>query len=117
MIEIPLASVPNQTFSIVLDERLYEIALYAIDTGNIVLDGATVPNTVMAVDITRDGVVIMTGMRVMPDYPMIPYRYLEAGNFVFITSEGDYPDYLQFGITQTMIYLSEAELAELRAGV
>ena len=102
MILVPLATVPNQSFSIVLDGNQYDISIY-------------VTNNVSAIDIIRNNVPILLGSRLVSDYPVIPYRYLENGNFVFITEDGAYPIYTEFGITQFMFYFSQAEIAELRA--
>lgn len=104
MIDVPIAAVPNQSFSIQLDNVSYDMAIYS--TGN-----------VMSMDIIRAGTPILLGERLVPNYPIIPYRYLESGNFVFITLDGDYPTYDQFGVTQNLIYLSATELASLRAGL
>lgn len=104
MIEIPLSAIPNQTFSIQLDNIFYDLAIYAA-------------NRIMAMDLNRGGTQILTGERLVPGYPVIPYRYLESGNFVFITNNEEYPDYRQFGINQILVYASAAELSSLRAGV
>jgi hypothetical protein len=102
MILIPLANVPNQSFSIVLDGNQYDIWVY-------------VTNNVSAIDIDRNNTEILLGQRIIPNYPIIPYRYLEAGNFIVVTENGDYPIYTQFGVTQFMIYASQAELVAFRA--
>ena len=109
MILVPLQALPSQSLSITLDENYYEINLY--------IAGGNLPGTeVMGMDITRNGVAIITGQRCVPGYPVIPYQYLEDGNFGFITENDDYPDYRQFGVTQNLYYASSAELAALRAG-
>lgn len=102
MLLIPVATVPNQSFSIVLDGNQYDMSLYVI-------------NNVSAIDIKRNNVDILLGSRIVPNSPVIPYRYLENGNFVFITENGDYPIYTQYGITQFLFYFSQTELNELRA--
>lgn len=102
MILVPLATVPNQSFSIVLDGNQYDISLYVI-------------NNVSAIDIKRNNVDILLGSRIVPNSPIIPYRYLESGNFVFITDNGDYPIYTAYGISQFMFYFSQTELDALRA--
>lgn len=103
MIEITLSAVPNQSFSIRLDDHLYDIRLRAA-------------KNIMAVDIVRDGVLIETGTRAEAGFPLIPYRYQESGNFIISTENDEYPDYTKFGISQTLIYVSEAELGVIRAG-
>jgi hypothetical protein len=106
MINIPLAQVPNQSLTLNLDGNLYDINIWACDN-----NGADLSTGIMAFDIAINGVAIVTGARALPDYPIIPYAYLEDGNFIVSTMNGDYPDWNQFGITQSLIYASQAELA------
>ncbi len=101
MIEIELLAKPNQKLSIFLDDILYDITLKEAAG-------------IIAATIERDGVAVLSGSRVVPGYPIVPYQYLESGNFVFLTDEGDYPNYEQFGITQFLVYASAAELAVIR---
>ena len=102
MILIPLSAIPNQTFSIVLDSNQYDLSVY-------------VATNIMAMDIIRNNIPIVLGMRMLPFYPIIPYLYLEDGNFVMSTDEqGNYPYYDQFGVTQQLVYLSQTELNSLR---
>lgn len=102
MIDIPLAAVPNQALTIQLVERLYDISVR--DVG-----GA------MAASIDRDGVPVVSSLRITPGTPLLPYPYQEAGNFL-LTTEGDaLPDWEQFGITQFLVYVTAEELAAYRA--
>lgn len=103
MIDVSLAAVANQTLFIQLDERAYTITVHASGNG------------VMTADITRDSVVLLQGGRITPGMPLLPYRYLESGNFVLITDADALPDFEQFGVTQFLVYLSADELAALRA--
>ena len=102
MIIVPLAAVPNQTFSITLDGNAYDMAIFLC-------------NNIMAMDIVRNNEIILLGARLVPDEPIIPYRYLEDGNFFFITDQFAYPYYTEFGTNQTLIYVSALELANIRA--
>lgn len=104
MIQLPLSAIPNQSFSVVLNTQLYYLAIKLI--GN-----------VMAVDLSINNTIILLGMRAVAGYPIIPYSYLENGNFVFTNQNDDYPFYTQFGITQFLIYATQQELAALRASV
>lgn len=101
MIDITLSAIPNQTVAIRLEDRQYSI---------------TVQETrgVMSATITRDDVLIVSGMRMVAGSPIIPYQYLENGNFVVITENDELPDYTLFGNTQSMVYVSTAELEALR---
>lgn len=109
MLDIPLAAVPNQTFSVRLDDSFYDIAIH-------LCEGLFPATAIMAVDIVRDGVAIVTGQRVVAGLPVIPYRYLEKGNFLFLTEDDELPYWEEFGITQFLIYASPAELEVLYGG-
>lgn len=103
MISIPLESIPNQSFSIQLDNAVYDFRIKFVIN-------------FMVVDLARDNVQILTGIRLLAGEPVIPFRYLEGsqGNFALLTANGDYPNYTQFGITQFLVYLSQAELEAVR---
>ena len=101
MMEIALAAVPNQSFTVQILEKAYDIALREA-------------NGVMSASLARDGVALVTNMRATAGTPLLPYRYEEAGNFI-ITTEGEaLPYYDQFGVTQFLIYLTAEELAAYR---
>ena len=101
MLVIPIQAIPNQSFSAQLDGQTYDIRLH--DCGDIT-----------AADISINNTVVVTGVRAVPDNFLIPYRYLENGNF-FITSDDDeYPDWRRFGLDQFLVYISQAELNTFR---
>lgn len=102
MIQIDLAAIANQAVSIRLDNRLY--ALTVRETGG-----------VMSVDITRDGVTVLEGQRAVAGSALIPYTYLEAGNFVFVTEGEEYADWRKFGTSHFLLYANAEELAAIRA--
>ena len=104
MFEIDLSPIPRQSFSIRLEEDNYDIRIYLC-------------NNIMAIDLVRNNEVLFTGMRLTAGYQIIPYEYLEKGNFVIITANDEYPDYTHFGIDQFLIYLTAAELAALPASI
>ena len=101
MIDVGIAALANQSLSIQLDERFYEIELREA-------------NGVMSASITRDGVVLISNVRVTAGTPLLPYRYQEAGNFIMTTDGEAIPYWDQFGVTQFLVYLSAAELAAYR---
>lgn len=101
MIDIGIAALANQALSIQLDERFYEIELRDA-------------NGVMSASIVRDGVAIVSNMRVTAGTPLLPYRYQEAGNFIMTTEGGALPYWDQFSVTQFLVYLDAAELAAYR---
>jgi len=103
MIDVGIATVANQSASVQIGTHAYTFDLHEA-------------NGVMCVSITRDGVALVTGMRVTGGTPLLPYRYLEGGigNFI-LTVEGDaIPYWDQFNITQFLVYLDADELAVLR---
>lgn len=102
---IALERVPNQAFSVMLDNRRYEIAVRSAAG-------------IMAVDIQRDGMPLVTGARAVSGTPLLPYAYLEdqSGSFVFITPDDVLPDYTRFGVDHFLIYASNDELEAIRAG-
>lgn len=111
MINIPITNIPNQTLSINLDGNTYDLNIQA--TGN----NGNLGTEIMAVDVIINNVAIVTGMRALPDFPIIPSRYLENGNFLISTMDDEYPNWRQFGITQSLIYVSQTELETIRANV
>lgn len=103
MIDIPLAALPNQTLSIQIEQQQYDITV-------------TEANGVMAISIDRDGVTIVSATRLLSGTPVLPYEYQESGNFAMLTGADEIPYYPAFGITQNLVYLSEAELLAIRGG-
>ncbi len=102
-VQINIQPVPNQSLSIALDDVQYDISIKEI-------------NNSMAVDLSRNNQLVIQGARVVAGTPFIAYRYLEDGNFIFTTAHGEQPYYTKFGISQSLIYLTRAELAEIRSG-
>lgn len=98
MQEIPLLPVANQTFSVNLDSGLFTVTLREA-------------NGVMAADVNIDGTDVVTGLRVCAEEPIIPYAYLQNGNLVLYTQDDALPYWDQFGTSQTLFYLTDAEMA------
>lgn len=69
----------------------------------------------MSLDLLRDNEPVLLGSRMLPNAPLIPYQYLEAGNFVMLCDGEDYPTYTAFGDTQSLVYVTDVELEALRA--
>jgi hypothetical protein len=109
MIQIPLQNIANQSLSIQLDENQFDLNFHATQDN---IDGSS---GVTGVDIVMNNVVIVSGMRAVFGTFLIPYIYLENGNFAFVTQNDDYPDWRQFGITQFLIYASQSELETIYA--
>lgn len=107
MRQIELRQLPNQSLSITLSGNVYDITIRAVKTGDA---------QVMAVDVSINDVFIVRGCRAVAGYPIIPSLYLENGNFVIVTDNGDLPDYNLFQISQFLIYASPEELAMIDSG-
>ena len=98
---ITLQAIPNQSFSVRLDVDRYDISIVSIP-------GA------MAATITRNDEIIVSGQRCVAGFPIIPFRYLEKGNFMFTTENDEMPYYEQFGSTQFLYFTPAEELSEIR---
>ena len=98
---IPLQAIPNQSFTTTLEGARWEISIK--DAGG-----------VMVADITRSGTLLLQGQRLVAGTPLIPYQHLEAGNFIIITENEEYPRYQSFGASQFLIYNTVAEMGAIR---
>lgn len=101
MIDIALQPVANQELSIQLDERRYVITLK--ETAG-----------VMAATIVRDEVTLLSAGRIVAGTPLLPYHFQQSGNFILTTEAEELPYYPEFGVTQFLVYVSDAEIEELR---
>lgn len=109
MFIVPLSAIPNQMISIKLNSDNYDITIQDVNnTGNPEFN-------LMAATIVRNNVEIISGFRIVGGYPLIPYRYLESGNFAFTIEDEEYPNYLRFGIDQFLLYRDPVEMEALRA--
>lgn len=95
---IPLSPIPNQSFSVRLDDTRFVVRLKEA-------------NGVMVADVERNSVTILRATRVLAGELIIPYRYMQVGNFLLTTVDDELPDWRQFGGTQSLLYLSPAEVA------
>ncbi len=98
---IPIQAIPNQTLTVTLDDTRYSLTFKEIDGS-------------MAATISINDVRIISGFEIVAGGLLIPYRYLENGNFTFVTAEDAIPYYNEFGETQSLIYISQAELDAAR---
>ena len=101
MFKLTLQPIANQSFSVEFDGSSYDIVIRNIDS----------TNNKMAIDITRDNIVIIQGFEIVGNTRIIPYPYLEKGNFTLSTNDDELPNYTQFGISQFLYYITVAELA------
>lgn len=65
--------------------------------------------------ISQDSVKVLDNVRITAGQPIIPYIYLEDGNFMMTNESENLIYYDKFGISQYLIWASSAELLELRA--
>jgi len=94
VIRINLLNLDNQTVKHSNDDVNYTLKIYDGDHGRLV-------------DIAIDGEPIISGQRLVTQYPLIPYQYLEVGNFI-ILSEFDSLENAE------LMYLSVEELKNAR---
>lgn len=103
MQDIPITNDANQSLTVRLDGTRYAIALKA-------------GQGCMCCDMEIDGVTILTGQRIVAGTPLIPYEYLQVGNFMLITANEQLPDYTLFNSTQFLVYASPDEIAAFISG-
>lgn len=101
MQNLPIKNIPNQSLTVVLDNNQWGISIKET-------------NGCMSVSLTKNGVDIISNMRAVANTKIIPSKYEEDGNFVFLSATQNLPDYMQFGITETLVYASPDELEALR---
>lgn len=101
MQNIPIQAIPNQQFNIVIDNNRWEIEVKST-------------NGTISCSIARNNVPLVTNARAVGGMRILPCVYQEDGNFAIITQNQQVPDYREFGVSQFMIYLSAAELEEIR---
>lgn len=103
MQNIPIAAIPNQQFSVVLDNNQWQISLKTA-------------SGITAVSLTLNGTPVISGIRAAANMKVIPSLYEESGNFAFICADQNLPYYTLFGVTQMLVYFSPDELATIRVG-
>jgi hypothetical protein len=111
MINIQLSNIPNQSLSFISSNNYYNIKLYVCNNTPLSPDTA-----IMACDIEVNNTPIITGFRLVPGAPLIPYPYLFDGNFILLTRNQEYPNYNFFGINQFLIYASQEEIEAIVNG-
>lgn len=97
MLNIPLQSIPNQSFTTTLDGNIYNISINET-------------SGTMSISINRNNIPIILGSRMVSGYIIIPYKYLMNGNFFLLTENNEYPYYTLFGVNQFLIFASKSEL-------
>lgn len=103
---VPLQTLPNQEFSLQIDDNNYDLRIH--DCGDII-----------AVSMIVNNIIILSGQRAVNGFPIIPYNYLEIniGNFIFVSandSQDQYPDWRRFNMDLIFLYVTPQELRALR---
>jgi hypothetical protein len=101
MLQLPVQALPNQEFQAVLDGNSWDFIIRST-------------NGIMSTTLALNGAVVVQNARCVAGSFVIPSRYEESGNFLFLTANNQLPDYTLFGSTQSVIYVSAAELAVFR---
>ena len=66
------------------------------------------------IDVEMNGEVIIQGLKCAPNVNLIPQTWKATnGNFQFKCINGDYPYYTEFDKSQTLVYYTKEELAEM----
>jgi len=69
----------------------------------------------MVSSISRDGEQLTSGVRIVYGTPLLNYKYLGAGDFIlFMQDSGDSADYQEFGSSQFLYFVEQAEIDALR---
>lgn len=97
---LPINAIPNQQLSVLLDGNQWDINLKLTNGG-------------ISCSLSRNNEVIVQNARVVAGMRILQAKYQEAGNFAMICNDQAVPDYTQFGVTQFMVYISQAELDAL----
>lgn len=99
---VPLSSAPNQQFTVTLEGIRWGVRLVQAAG-------------VLVADVSQEGVGLVRSSRVLAGEAIIPYAYLQTGNFIMVVNADELPTYSQFGVSQFLVYLSAAEIAALDA--
>jgi hypothetical protein len=102
--ELQLEAVPNQRLNLTTGDGadFWEVELKSTNNGALVAS------------IWRNGGAVVHGARVLPNRPIIPYLYREAGNFIVVSNDDEYPSAARLGVQSRLYYYTAEELAELR---
>lgn len=99
---IPLQSVPNQTFSVLLGGELYRIAIRTIQD-------------LTYMSVWLDDRVLFYNQLCTPNNWVNPYNYVSVnGKLYFACNNGEYPNYKLFNISQQLYFLTETEVDSVK---
>ena len=101
MMQVPIQAIPNQSFSILLDNNQWNVVLKTAEDTTII-------------SLTLNGNDVIDSARAAAGSLIIPSQYEESGNFFFTTANEQLPYYTQFNINQSLLYASAPELTAFR---
>lgn len=104
VLEFELNNLPNQTFTTTINDVDMEITLK--------LTGGE-DNPIMLFALRSGGEYLCPFVPVFANQGILPYPYMiseAGGNFIFLTENDEYPNYEQFGKTQTLYFITEDDL-------
>ena len=97
MLKINLNNAPSQSFGISISGVNYDITL-------------KLAGGIEYASVSADNVVLCSGVRCIPNKPIIPYPYLtKGGNFYWVCDDGEYPDWEKFNGQHVLVYVTDAE--------
>lgn len=106
MIEVPLKQIPCQELNITIDNIRYGLRLRYFSSDN--------ETGITFVQIKIGDGDYSGDIRCMPNTRLIPYDYqCEGGNFYWLCTDAEYPNYEKFGVDHRLVYLTDAEKEEL----
>lgn len=97
-------SLPNQTFSTTINN---------VDMECIIKLAGQEDNQIMLFALRVDNDYLCPFVPVFANQGVLPYPYMVSevgGNFFFITENGEYPNYTNFGATCNLYFITEDEL-------
>lgn len=96
---------PNQKFSFKTEENTVEIELRTVD--NITL-----------MSMSANGNNIVSSIKVAPNVLLLGYRFLQEqyGDFIFTTTDNEYPYYENFNSANKLYWLSYKEINKYKNG-
>lgn len=98
MYNIPIQSIPNQIFSVMLDNVNYRVALRTIQ-------GMTY------MSVWANGDILFHSQLCTPNAYVNPYNYVGlGGKFYFRCSDGQYPYFENFGDTAELYFYTAGEI-------
>jgi hypothetical protein len=99
---INLAPIPNQTLSVTIAQVLYELRFFLVAN-------------IMCCDLSINSIPVLSAMRLVAGSFIIPYNYIQNGNFIITTLNDELPYFDKFGASQFLIFLTNAEVAAIQA--